>query len=267
MSKDFKEFKEKVLHPKDDLFTILFINFFTIRLAYLIKKFNIPITPNQISYSRLFLFTPIIMLFLFLAPLFENPLFYLLAIIACYFWIMTDWLDGQLARGTNQTSEKGAFIDAIADRVSTIIFLVVIFSIGLWYKNALIIFGSIILFVLKIFHTMVITKLFYFGLEKGLDNQKVFDGHDAFKIVGVNLLKTTLKKINKILKIRSWGADFGGSDRFFLTVMLPLVLVYLQLNFLAILLAYFFILIWAVFFIIRIKNLINGIEYSKGGNK
>ncbi len=259
MNKEFTKFKEKVLHKQDDLFTILFINFFTIRLAYMIKKYNIPITPNQISYSRLFLFTPLIILFLFLAPLFQNPLFYLLAIISSYLWIMTDWLDGQLARGTNQTSDKGEFLDAIADRVSTIIFLVVIFSIGLWYKNALIIFGSIILFVLKTFHMMVITKLFYFGMEEGKDNQKVFDGHDAFKAVGVNFLKTTLKRINKVLKIKKWGADFGGSDRFFMTVMLPLILVYLSLNTLAISLALFFIVIWAVFFIIRIKNLMRDI--------
>jgi len=258
--KEFRELKEKVLHPKDDLFTILFINFFTLRLVYYMRKYKVPITPNQISYSRLFLFTPLIILFLFLAPFYGNIWFYLLAIISCYFWIMTDWLDGQLARATDQTSDKGEFLDAIADRVSTIIFLVVIFSIGLWYNNYYIMFGSIILFVLKTFHMMVITKLFYFGMEEGYDNQKVFDGHDAFNVVGVNFLKSTMKKMNKILKIKSWGADFGGSDRFFITVMLPLIIVFLKFNTIATWLSYFYILIWSVFFIIRIKNLLKDIK-------
>jgi|TARA_Y100000310_G_scaffold263274_1_gene273435 phosphatidylglycerophosphate synthase len=248
------------LHEKDDLFAILFVNFLTVRMVYFMNKHKIKITPNQITYSRIFLISPLIILFLFLAPLYKNTLFYLLALICSYLFIVSDWLDGQLARGTGQTSKNGEFLDVIADRFSTIIFLTLLFSFGLWFESILILYGSILLFILKIFHMMIITKLFYLGIEKGEDNQKVFDGKDAFNSLGISKIFLLLKNLSKILKIERWDGTLGGAERFFLTIMLPLILILFNLSFLAFLLLLILMLFFGMFLMIRIKNIFKGMD-------
>lgn len=224
------------------------------------NKHKIKITPNQITYSRIFLISPLIILFLFLAPLYKNTLFYLLALICSYLFIVSDWLDGQLARGTGQTSKNGEFLDVIADRFSTIIFLTLLFSFGLWFESILILYGSILLFILKIFHMMIITKLFYLGIEKGEDNQKVFDGKDAFNSLGISKIFLLLKNLSKILKIERWDGTLGGAERFFLTIMLPLILILFNLSFLAFLLLLILMLFFGMFLMIRIKNIFKGMD-------
>ncbi len=248
------------MHEKDDLFAILFVNFLTVRMVYFMNKHKIKITPNQITYSRIFLISPLIILFLFLAPLYKNTLFYLLALICSYLFIVSDWLDGQLARGTGQTSKNGEFLDVIADRFSTIIFLTLLFSFGLWFESILILYGSILLFILKIFHMMIITKLFYLGIEKGEDNQKVFDGKDAFNSLGISKIFLLLKNLSKILKIERWDGTLGGAERFFLTIMLPLILILFNLSFLAFLLLLILMLFFGMFLMIRIKNIFKGMD-------
>jgi hypothetical protein len=73
----FGKFKEKALHKKEELFAILFLSPITIRIAYLIKKYNLNISPNQVTSTRLFVLSPLIILCLFLAPFFrtQNILF------------------------------------------------------------------------------------------------------------------------------------------------------------------------------------------------
>lgn len=252
----YKQFKEKVLHEYDDLFAILFVNFITLRIAYFIAKHKIKITPNQVTYSRMFLISPLIILFLFLAPLTGQKVFYLLALIFTYLFIASDWLDGQIARGTGQTSSKGAFLDSVGDRCSTLLFMVVLFSMGLWYQNNLILYGSICLFVLKGFHTMIITKLFYYGLAESKDNQRVFDGSDA----GLSIIGKVLVPINKVLKIKRWDGSFGGAERIFLTIMLPLILVLIGWDFLAKAVLIIYLLVFSIFFIIRTKNLFQNVK-------
>ena len=78
----FKQFRERVTHPKDDLFAILFLNFITVRLAYIITKYKINITANAVTYLRMFLISHLIIILLILAPIFSNSkLFYLTALI------------------------------------------------------------------------------------------------------------------------------------------------------------------------------------------
>jgi len=252
----FKQFKKKVLHEYDDLFAIFFVNFITLRLAYLISKYKVKITPNQVTYTRMFVIAPLMVLFLLLAPATHNKLFYLLAVFFSYLFIASDWLDGQIARGTGQTSSKGAFLDSVGDRCSTILFIVVLFSIGLWFNSLLIVYGSICLFILKGFHTMVITKLFYYGLAGGDDNQRVFDGSDG----GLSIIDKILGKISKVLKVKRWNGTLGGAERFFVTIMLPLGLLLLGLIVLTKVLLITFILLFGMFFIIRTKNLFQNIK-------
>ena len=251
----YKEFKERVIHTKDDLFAILFLNFITIRIAYLIKRWNLKISPNQITFTRLFVLSPLIILCLLLAPLLEIKVFYLVAILLSYLFLLSDWLDGQLARGLNKTSKKGAFLDSVADRFSTIIFFTLLFSIGLWFNNLFLICGSIVLFVLKTFHMMVITKIFYYGLDKGKENAKVFSGNVAFNTIGIGIIFKAFKKINSVLKIKRWGEGIGGSERYFITIIIPLILVVCGLKLIPVYFLYFLIIFFILFFLIRIKNL------------
>ena len=261
----FKEFKEKVLHEWDDLFAILFVNFITLRLAYLIKKHNIKITPNQVTYSRMFLIAPLIVLFLFLAPLTGKGMFYLLALVVSYLFIASDWLDGQIARGMNQTSKKGEFLDSIADRTSIIIFFTLIISIGMCVQNNFLIYGGISLFILKTFNLMVISKIFYSGMipKKQMDASerykdknmlKLFGGEDSKKM-GISIIEAILEELNKHLKIKRWNPKIIVPERYFLTIMVPCLLIFIGLDKCAIYLLGFCVIIFNVFFIMRNINL------------
>ena len=126
----FEEFKKSTQHPKEELLAILTVNPITVRVAYLIKKFNLNISPNQITSIRLFLLFPLTILFLFLAPILQNKFFYILSYVLVYFMAFTDDLDGNVARGLKKTSNFGAFLDSIADRTYTFVILAFIFSLG-----------------------------------------------------------------------------------------------------------------------------------------
>jgi|AntAceMinimDraft_18_1070375.scaffolds.fasta_scaffold11355_4 phosphatidylglycerophosphate synthase len=239
----FKEFKKKALHKEDDLFAKLFLNFLTVRIAYFIKKSKLKIVPNDITKIRLFFIGPLMILFLLITPIFESVFFFIIIIILSYLFLVTDWLDGQLARGTNQTSFHGAILDSIADRFSTILFIVLLFSIGLIYKNLFIVYFSIILFSLKTLHLMIITKLFYYGSKGKKDNKEIFGGEDVFGKLGI-------KKIMPII---------GGSGRFIITITIPSLLFILGYHFINKIFVCILAILFILFFLIRIKNLLRSI--------
>lgn len=247
MKETFREFKERVVHPRDDLFAILFLNFITVRMAYLIVKYKIGITANAVTYTRLFLLGPSIIVLIILAPIWN--ILFTVALIFSYLFLLSDWLDGQIARGSRKTSKKGAILDSVADRYSTIIMLIMLFSIGAY--STYVMLGAVLLFALKCFHMMVITKLYYYGV--GNNSEKIFDGADATR--GISAILRKMSWLKKIKGLEKWGGTLGGSDRFFITIMIPLILILLGLFYVAIYLAYAFILFLGIFFIVRIKNL------------
>ena len=65
--------------------------------------------PNILSVSRIFLLIPIILLFEYGQYLF-SLVFFIVASIS-------DYLDGYLARKNNQTSDLGALLDLLADKI------------------------------------------------------------------------------------------------------------------------------------------------------
>ena len=65
--------------------------------------------PNILSISRIFLLIPIIFLF-------EYGL-YLFSLIIFIISSISDYLDGYLARKNNQTSDLGALLDLLADKI------------------------------------------------------------------------------------------------------------------------------------------------------
>jgi len=254
MKETFKQFKERVVHPQDDLFAILFLNFITVRLAYMIIKYKIGITANAVTYTRMFLLGPAIILILIVAPM--SKILYGIALVLSYVFLLSDWLDGQIARGSKKTSKKGAILDSVADRFSTIIMLVLLFSMGAYLQNVVLLLSSIALFSLKCFHMMMITKLYYYGIGNKKNSEKIF-GADTTGKMGISAL---FKKASSLIKIKRWGGTLGGSDRFFITVMIPLILVLLGFYSIAAWLLSAFSLFLIVFFVIRIKNLFKMIK-------
>jgi len=255
---EFKEFKKKALRPKESIISLFLITPIAIRLAYFIKKKNLNISPNQITLTGLFLFSPLTILLLFLAPILNLRTLYLFVAISFYFVLFVDWLDGQVARGLNKSSDKGAFLDLIADRVAIIIFFVVIFSIGLWTNNIILLTGSIFLFVLKTFHIMVITKIYY--VEEKNKKAKyvapVFSGLPALNTMGVLKINLILSNLNKIFKIKRWEPVINPPEQYSLTIILPVLLIFFNLETFAIFLLYFYVFAFSFFFLFRIKNLL-----------
>jgi len=143
---EFEKFKKVALRQEETILSLFTITPISIRVAYFIKKKNLNISPDQITLIGLFLLYPLIFAFLLLAPVLNIRFFYLIVAILFYFILFVDWLDGQVARGMNKKSSKGAFLDIISDRVAIIVFLTTIYSIGLWTNNAILLTGSLFLF-------------------------------------------------------------------------------------------------------------------------
>jgi len=255
---DFTKFKEKALRPKESIISLFLITPISIRLAYLIKKYNLNISPDHITLSGLLFLSPLVIVSVLLAPILNLRILYLVAFILFYLVLFVDWFDGQVARGLNKSSEKGAFLDMIADRVLIIIFFVVIFSIGLWTNNIFLLSGSILLFALKTTHLMIISKLYYM---KEKNKQKkfigpVFSGLPALNKMGILKVNVIFEKINSVLKIKRWEPTLNPPEQYSLTIMLPILLVLLNLEIYATYLLYFFIIAFSLFFLIRIKALL-----------
>jgi len=264
MGKEFKEFCEIARHSKDSLFANMFLNPVTIRTAYFIKKYGLKITANQVSYLRLYILSPLILFLLFLAPTFGRSLYLFIAILF-YFILFTDWLDGAIARGTKTTSEKGEFLDSVADRTSIIIFFTIIISIGLFLNSNFLIFGGVLLFITKTFNLMMISKIFYSNLlpQKQLSSEerykdknmlKIFGGEDAKKM-GIGKIESILEKSNKYLKLERWNPKITVPERYFLTIMVPALLIFFGFDKITFYLLSFFAIAFNLFFIRRIINL------------
>ena len=257
---EFEEFKEKTLHPKEELLAILTVNPLTVRVAYLIKKTNLNISPNDVTSIRLFVLFPLTIFLLFLAPILQYKSFYIFASIAIYFMAFTDDLDGNLARGLNKTSKYGAFLDSIADRAFTFILLIFIFSLGMWTNQVFLIYGGIFILTLKAFHLMVISKIFYYDSKK-LDMETIFSAKKEIKYLGFGKNNKIMVNLNKILKIKRWCENFGGFERIFLTVMVPSILFYFGFELIVLVVVYVLTFLNLLFYISRIKNLL--LEYYK----
>ncbi len=85
------------------------------RITYLIIRYRIPISPNQVS------------LISFLLGVLAGLLYLVNAVIAgilVQISSIIDGVDGELARALNKTSKIGGFIDAILDRITDIAIII-----------------------------------------------------------------------------------------------------------------------------------------------
>ena len=260
---NFEEFRNKAQHTKEELLAILTINPFTVRLAYLIKKFNLNISPNQVTAVRLFILFPLTIFFLFLAPILQSKIFYLLSAIFVYFMAFTDDLDGNIARGLKKTSDFGAFLDSIADRTYTFVLLAFIFSFGMWVSHIFLIYGAVFIISLKAFHLMIISKVFYYNAGK-LNMETIFSAKKEVRHLGFEKNKITAY-INKILKLKRWSESLGGFERIFLTFMIPAILFYFGFELITLVVVYALTLFNIFFYISRTRNLL--LEYRNRSKK
>ena len=250
--KTFREFKAKALQKRSTPFPILFIEPFTIRLAYLIQKITLKITPTHITIVRLLLLSPLIMALLFLAPLLEIRYLYLWAAIFFYIALFTDWLDGELARGTGRTSNSGAFLDSIGDRFGIIIFFVLVFSIGMWNDNFLLIYGAILLFSLKTTHMIIVTMMFYYDKGKEKSKNTFFAEGPARQALGITKVFSFIKKIHKYSGLKRWDGEIEVVEQYVITIIGISLLMYFNIEPLTTYLLYFFIIFYSLFYLFRI---------------
>ncbi len=80
--------------------------------------------PNLITFSRIAFIPIILVVYLYGNMAISYWLAALLFIIAS----ITDWLDGYLARKLNQTSDYGAFLDPVADKLLVVCMLILLTS-------------------------------------------------------------------------------------------------------------------------------------------
>ena len=84
---------------------------------------------NQVTYLRLLLI-PLVIACFYSGLSNANLLAALLFTMAS----LSDWLDGYLARRLNQTSDFGAFLDPVADKLLVVIVLIMLVTV---YSNLL----------------------------------------------------------------------------------------------------------------------------------
>ena len=97
-------------------------------MSKLFKSSDIFLIPNLITILRLVLIVPLVMSYYFD---YMTYLYVLLGVV-----ILTDFLDGFLARRLNQISDLGKLLDPIADRLALFTFSVVLYfedRIDLWF--------------------------------------------------------------------------------------------------------------------------------------
>ena len=79
--------------------------------------------PNKLSLTRIIII-PFMVLFYLLSPIFVWGK--LIALVLFAFGVFTDYLDGHIARKYNLITNLGKFLDSIADKMLTIVALVLI---------------------------------------------------------------------------------------------------------------------------------------------
>ena len=101
---------------------------------------------NQVTYLRLLLIPSVVLVFYSTFP-YSNVWAGILFAIAS----LSDWLDGYLARKLKQTSEFGAFLDPVADKLLVVVVLIMLVTAypGLLVATVIIIMREILISALR----------------------------------------------------------------------------------------------------------------------
>ena len=112
---------------------------------------------------------------------------------------------------------------------------------------------------------MIISKIFYSNTipQKQMDSTerykdknmlKLFGGEDLNKM-GMGKMVCFLNRLNKYLKIKRWNPGITAPERYFLTIIIPSLLIFFKLEVIAIYLLISFVLVFGIYFCRRVKNL------------
>lgn len=260
----YQEFSKRALLPLDEITTLYTIDPISTRLAHFIHKKDLNITPNGITLVRLLVQGPLLFLCLFLAPFLQMKIFYLFSAIMLYLIMLSDALDGHIARGADMKSRSGAFLDIISDRIVIIIFLASLFSIGMFEQSSFLIYGSVLLFVAKMFNMTVINKVYYFEQDfasKTVKSGDLFSGLKELDTIGVSKVNSLFVNLNKHLKVKRWCEHTGAYERNLITILLPYLLVFFGFDLVAVFLCSVFFVLFFYFYLSRTVGLIK--NYSK----
>lgn len=259
----YEEFSKKALLPLDEITTLITIDPISTRLAHLIHKKDLNITPNGITLVRLLVQGPLLFLCLFLAPFLQMKIFYLFAAVMLYLIMLSDALDGHLARGADMKSRSGAFLDIISDRIVIIIFLASLFSIGVFEQSPFLIYGSVLLFVVKMYNMTVINKVYYFEQDfaaKTVKSGDLFSGLKELDTIGVSKVNSLFVKLNKHLKVKRWCEHTGAYERNLITIVGPYLLVYFGFDLAAVWFCSILVVLFTYFYLSRTINLVKDYE-------
>ena len=134
--------------------------------------------PNTLSISRILLLVPIIFFFEIGWFLFSTFVFIIAAI--------TDFLDGYFARKNNQTSDIGALLDLLADKLFVSILLI---WITFNFNNIFILISSILIVSREI--SISYLRLYYLsksGEIKEIKSDKIGKFKTATQMIGLGLI-------------------------------------------------------------------------------
>ena len=147
--------------------------------------------PNVLSVSRVFLIPLIILLF-------ENG-FYLSCVITYIIASLTDYLDGYFARNNNQTSDLGAVLDLLADKLFVSILLI---WMTFEFQSILILISSILIISREI--SISYLRLLIVSSSKELKEVKsnlLGKYKTAIQMIGLGLILITPITPNFILNL------------------------------------------------------------------
>ena len=134
--------------------------------------------PNILSISRILLLIPIILFFEFGWYLFSTFVFVIAAI--------TDFLDGYFARKKNQTSDMGALLDLLADKLFVSILLI---WITFNFNNIAILISSIFIISREISISYLRLYLLSMSKEiKEIKSDKIGKYKTASQMIGLGLI-------------------------------------------------------------------------------
>ena len=147
--------------------------------------------PNILSISRIFLVFPIIFLF--------EYEFYFVSLGVFIVASITDYLDGYFARKSNQTSNVGALLDLLADKMFVSILLIwMTFN----FDNLIILISSILIVSREILISYV--RMFFISKSKNLNEVKsdlLGKYKTTFQMIGLGLILISPLTINLVFFI------------------------------------------------------------------
>ena len=130
---EFKKIIHRGLNKRVTIWSLIVPEPLAVITVWILLKLSRKITPNQITYLRLFVITPLALFFFLFS--FRNKFYLILGALFFFLNHYLDNVDGIMARALNKTSEFGRYIDGLADRLSNLSYIFLFVSLIYITKN------------------------------------------------------------------------------------------------------------------------------------